>query len=489
MQIPSVPKLRVPNTYVPSAPNIEVPLPSLDTTRPEGTMPTAITDPLLNLKVRDYYRRNYEQNVASELAGRVSGTAIGAATGYGLGSVIGATVAAIGSLISLAVPGDMGTISAASIAAGAKLGSSIGAGVGAGVGAITSDYSTWYATRDIFRNTAGKIFSNPAEAILNSMYTVGKSMDIIQGGEALRASLYSLIKGENVAENILKAYGLHSSGREEYDFERVRESLGIDLGTFPNFAIDVLGEAITDPGLSAVITKMITSKSNVKAISKVISDNKDVIKIMETSDALQDFAKALSDSKNKKLLKQVASAIQKKEYDTLAYLIASNTKNVISSTDDTLLKIVKKFTDEARSKVSNTITDMLWQWGSAIDEYDDFLTGKLYSLVLPPVGVIKLSSRAKAFIKSPSIADEGFFGKLNYFLLGNKSEWSFEEQFAEGFDKKRSDIMEKWFANKEVGSNITYNSKVLQNTEYKNIKGLTKKNQNLRDHMTDLELI
>ena len=318
MQIPSVPKLRVPNTYVPSAPSIEVPLPSLDTTRPEGTMPTAITDPLLNLKVRDYYRRNYEQNVASELAGRVSGTAIGAATGYGLGSVIGATVAAIGSLISLAVPGDMGAISAASIAAGAKLGSSIGAGVGAGVGAITSDYSTWYATRDIFRNTAGKIFSNPAEAILNSMYTVGKSMDIIQGGEALRASLYSLIKGENVAENILKSYGLHSSGREEYDFERVRESLGIDLGTFPNFAIDMLGEAITDPGLSAVITKMITSKSNVKAISKVISDNKDVIKIMETSDALQDFAKALSDSKNKKLLKQVASSIQKKEYDTLA---------------------------------------------------------------------------------------------------------------------------------------------------------------------------
>ena len=474
MQIPSVPKLRVPNTYVPSAPSIEVPLPSLDTTRPEGTMPTAITDPLLNLKVRDYYRRNYEQNVASELAGRVSGTAIGAATGYGLGSVIGATVAAIGSLISLAVPGDMGAISAASIAAGAKLGSSIGAGVGAGVGAITSDYSTWYATRDIFRNTAGKIFSNPAEAILNSMYTVGKSMDIIQGGEALRASLYSLIKGENVAENILKSYGLHSSGREEYDFERVRESLGIDLGTFPNFAIDMLGEAITDPGLSAVITKMITSKSNVKAISKVISDNKDVIKIMETSDALQDFAKALSDSKNKKLLKQVASSIQKKEYDTLAYLIASNTKGVINPTDDTLLKIVKKFTDEARSKVSNTITDMLWQWGSAIDEYDDFLTGKLYSLVLPPVGVIKLSSRAKAFIKSPSIADEGFFGKLNYFLLGNKSEWSFEEQFAEGFDKKRSDIMEKWFANKEVGSNITYNSKVLQNTEYKNIKALQK---------------
>lgn len=472
MQIPSVPKLRVPNVYVPSAPNIEVPLPSLDTTRPEGTMPTAITDPLLNLKVRDYYRRNYEQNVASELAGRASGTAIGAATGYGLGSVIGATVAAIGSLISLAVPGDMGTISAASIAAGAKLGSSIGAGVGAGVGAITSDYSTWYATRDIFRNTAGKIFSNPAEAILNSMYTVGKSMDIIQGGEALRASLYSLIKGDNVAENILKAYGLHSSGREEYDFERVRESLGIDLGTFPNIVIDMLGEAITDPGLSAVITKMVTSKSNVKAISKAISDNKDVIKIMETSDALQDFAKALGDSKNKKLLKQVASAIQKKEYDTLAYLIASNTKSVINSTDDTLLKIVKKFTDEARSKVSNTITDMLWQWGSAIDEYDDFLTGKLYSLVLPPVGVIKLSSRAKAFIKSPSIADDGFLGKLNYFLLGNKSEWSFEEQFAEGFDKKRSNIMEKWFANKEVGSNI--NSKVLQNTGYKNTKALQK---------------
>lgn len=472
MQIPSVPKLRVPNTYVPSAPNIEVPLPSLDTTRPKGTMPTAITDPLLNLKVRDYYRRNYEQNVASELAGRVSGTAIGAATGYGLGSVIGATVATIGSLISLAVPGDMGSISAASIAAGAKLGSSIGAGVGAGVGAIASDYSTWYATRDIFRNTAGKIFSNPAEAILNSMYTVGKSMDIIQGGEALRASLYSLVKGENVAENILKAYGLHSSGREEYDFERVRESLGIDLGTFPNFVVDMLGEAITDPGLSAVITKMVTSKSSVKSISKVISDNKDVIKIMETSDALQNFAKALSDSKNKKLLKQVASSIQKKEYDTLAYLIASNTKNVISPTDDTLLKIVKKFTDEARSKVSNTITDMLWQWGSAIDEYDDFLTGKLYSLVLPPVGVIKLSSRAKAFIKSPSIADEGFFGKLNYFLLGNKSEWSFEEQFAEGFDKKRSDIMEKWFANKEVESNI--NSKVLQNTIYKNTKALQK---------------
>lgn len=474
MQIPSVPKLRVPNAYVPSAPNIEVPLPSLDTTRPEGTMPTAITDPLLNLKVRDYYRRNYEQNVASELAGRVSGTAIGAATGYGLGSVIGATVAAIGSLISLAVPGDMGAISAASISAGAKLGSSIGAGVGAGVGAITSDYSTWYATRDIFRNTAGKIFSNPAEAILNSMYTVGKSMDIIQGGEALRASLYSLIKGENVAENILKAYGLHSSGREEYDFERVRESLGIDLGTFPNFVIDMLGEAITDPGLSAVITKMVTSKSNVKAISKAISDNKDVIKIMETSDALQDFAKALGDSKNKKLLKQVASAIQKKEYDTLAYLIASNTKSVINSTDDTLLKIVKKFTDEARSKVSNTITDMLWQWGSAIDEYDDFLTGKLYSLVLPPVGVIKLSSRAKAFIKSPSIADDGFLGKLNYFLLGNKSEWSFEERFAEGFDKKRSDIMEKWFANKEVISNTTYQSKVLQNTGYKNTKALQK---------------
>lgn len=474
MQIPSVPKLRVPNVYVPSAPNIEVPLPSLDTTRPEGTMPTAITDPLLNLKVRDYYRRNYEQNIASELAGRASGTAIGAATGYGLGSVIGATVATIGSLISLAVPGDMGTISAASIAAGAKLGSSIGAGVGAGVGAITSDYSTWYATRDIFRNTAGKIFSNPAEAILNSMYTVGKSMDIIQGGEALRASLYSLIKGENVAENILKAYGLHSSGREEYDFERVRESLGIDLGTFPNIVIDMLGEAITDPGLSAVITKMVTSKSNVKAISKVISDNKDVIKIIETSDALQDFAKALGDSKNKKLLKQVASAIQKKEYDTLAYLIASNTKSVINSTDDTLLKIVKKFTDEARSKVSNTVTDMLWQWGSAIDEYDDFLTGKLYSLVLPPVGVIKLSSRAKAFIKSPSIADDGFLGKLNYFLLGNKSEWSFEEQFAWGFDKKRSDIMEKWFANKEVGSNITYNSKALQNTGYKNTKALQK---------------
>ena len=246
--------------------------------------PTVLTDPLLNLKVREYYREKYERSIEMELVGRTVGAAEGAALGAGLvkaASYILAGVALVASGIASAATPDAGTLAAggaalaskiasgastAAVALGSPTATAIGAGVGGGLGFLTADYTTAYATQRLFQNTFVDSFKQGlGSGILNSLATTGKSMDLIMGGEAIRATLYSFIKGENVWENIKKAYGWSEDGRTEFDFNKVREATGLDFGNgFINGVFDFTGEIVTDPGAFSGLQGMFSPISHME---------------------------------------------------------------------------------------------------------------------------------------------------------------------------------------------------------------------------------
>ena len=384
-----------------------------------NTQMRVITDPLLNMSYRRQFE-DYQQNIFTEYLGRVEGTAIGATGGAGIGTVVGTI---IGSIASIFVPGDFGTLAVA----GAKIGAEVGAITGGTAGFVHADYTTHHATMDIINNTIIASFKqNPALGVLNSLAFTGKSMDLLMGGEAIRATISAAITGNDMFENIARAYGTHEDGRTEYDFSVIREQMGLDLGSFGNFVFDMTGEIVTDPGaISGTIGKLATKGKAGKAIVESINTVNDANKIVTK--------KALSDPK---LMKQVSKAFRHGNTDE----IMSAMKNVVDKrmtkkiNKDVLEKFVKSVQDEATKSTAYNVYKMFNQ----IDEMDDFLTAKIFRLSNYPIGIWHTMKKGSKWLNDdiiPKLFEDSKAAKvitdITDFVFGNRSRVNFIKECTE----------------------------------------------------------
>ena len=366
--------------------------------------PMTLLDPLLNDELRQRARFDNEQNVFNEVAGRAVGTVEGAGAGYMMGTIIGSIVGTIVALSS------GGTLTSA-IPFAASLGGKIGASIGAVGGAYVSDYSTLYVTERYVQKTLIDSFSkDPLTGILTSLASVGETMDQVGGGKIIKSSLKSLITGEDVAKVIAQSYGIGDSGRVEMDFSDIREALGVDLGTVPNFVIDMLGEFVTDPGAIAGIPgAMFTFKGANKA-------GMDAIEVVQKS------TKILSEDLSGKLSKEVAVAIRKGDRDRLLKLLGNKIKD--NEALDTFINAVEK---EAYKRTSYVLSKGFRE----IDKVDDALTGLLFKGSYGPVGawfgskaILRQSSEKLTTILGDANPIVRKFVKANEFIFGNDAKYN-----------------------------------------------------------------
>lgn len=159
----------------------------------ESVTPGTLTDPLLNLKVRDYYSRITERNIFTEMQGRAFGAAEGALLGAGLSyGVVGIIV--LGDLIAAPFTGGASLAAIPTAATIASTIAPIAASVGAVGGALMSDYTTYGATIGLLNDTIIKSFKQGVGyGTIKTLGVIGKTTDLIEGGEALRATLAASI--------------------------------------------------------------------------------------------------------------------------------------------------------------------------------------------------------------------------------------------------------------------------------------------------------
>lgn len=451
MQVPNIPKLRVPGLYTPGLRALEVPLPVMGNR--EFSMPRVFTDPVLNMRVRQYYETE-TNNILTQLGGRVAGAGVGAGTGALLGSTIGAIVGLIATIAGAVspVPGDEvagASLLTSSMASFSATGSKIGAGVGAVAGAVVSDYTTYHAMNDLIKNTMAMVKENPGAGALNALYTVGKSMDIMSGGEAIRASIYSLVNGENALENIAKSYGLTYEGRRDFDTETIRKSLGVDLGRFGNFVIDLFGDLVTDPGFIGAIGAMKLSSKAGQNLFEVALDQ--AVKEADSINKL--FTEAID---NPKLQKHLYKALLEKDYSTIITEVAKR-KGSTELTAKAVRKFVDTVNDASRKHVSNNLYNLF----KNIDNVDDIVTGYLFKTALPPLGGLSLAKKGYKLVrKYVGITDGTSLGKLNYLVFGNAAKYNFEDYLDQDLEKMYNSEVAKW-VRMQYGETTPDTSKVI----------------------------
>lgn len=430
----------------------------------------SITDPLLNLQIRDSYR-DRDRNIATELLGRYSGATIGAAMGAGATYALSAILATA----SLLLP-DFGTLAAAS-AAVASAAPTVAA-VGASVGAVTSDYTTYYAAKDMINDTLIKSFRKGkfGRAVLNTLATVGKSMDIIEGGEAIRSIIYSTINGEDVIENILKSYGLHEDGRTEYDFSKIRESIGLDLGDVGNTVFDLTGEILTDPGAVSSLGKSILGK---QGGGKIIKNSGKATKVYrETTRSFKVFKEAV-EKEGDSFINKVSKTVMDGDQDEFVNLISGKTKMGYKATGEKIVEVgpdgVSKIVNEevfdedlfkkVSSRIYNNIKDKAFKNTTVkvyntfknVDNFDDWLTGKLFKLTNGPIALASLVNKqvpellnflGRSSVKMSKFADfilgnsrknTLLSATLDKIVTGSKKQ---NLEYAEEFVKKYNDIFD-----------------------------------------------
>src|SRR5690554_6416533 len=304
-QLPQLRIQRMPNLYIPS-----LIMQSFDDMQKRAMVnqaekmrelatPRSFLDPVLNKMARERYAEMYDRTAVTEIAGRILGGAEGAILGAGIGGVLGAIVGSI-------VPG-AGT--AAGAALGAKLGMGaatatgvlINAGIGTVGGVALADYTTYHATMEVVNNTIIEFVRNPGRGLLNSLMTLGTTMDQATGATFIKASLASAISGEDWWTKVTNSYGFGDQGRAEMDFSEIREGLGINAGGVGNFAIDMAGEFLTDPGAIGAIGAKIFKKGATKATTEVV----------------ENMSKAVSDSVYKRTTKNLNKLITDKETSLL----------------------------------------------------------------------------------------------------------------------------------------------------------------------------
>lgn len=437
----------------------------------------SITDPLLNLQIRDSYR-DYDRNIATEMLGRASGAGIGAAIGAGATYALSAVLATASILLL-----DFGTLAAASAAlatsaTAVQSAAPTVAAIGAGVGAAASDYTTYYATKDMLNDTLIKSFQKGGfgKSVLTTLATVGKSMDIIEGGEAIRSVIYSTINGENVIENILKSYGLHEDGRTEYDFSKIRESMDLDFGTVGNVVFDMTGEILTDPGAVSSLGKGLLGR---QGGGKIFKNSGEATKVYrETSRSFKVFKEAI-EKEGDDFINKVSKTIMDGDQDEFVNLITGKTKigykktgeKIIEVSADGTAKVVKKevFDEDLFKKVSSRIynniknkalkntTVKAYDTFKSIDDFDDWLTGKLFKLTNGPIALASLVNKqvpellnflGKNSVKMSKFADFVLGNSRKNTLLsatldkittGNKKQ---NLEYSEEFAKKYSDVFD-----------------------------------------------
>lgn len=407
--------------------------------------PTVLTDPLFNNRVRDYYRNKYEQSLGAEVTGRLMGAGEGALTGAGIGATIAGLAAFIGALFT-PVPGDEIAAGAslvtsfAAASAAAKTGAGIGAGIGAGVGLLQSDYSTYYATRDMFSN----LYRNQSvgRGVLNTLSFVGSSMDLAGTSAVVKSSIYALINDKSVLDTIAKSYGLSEEGRTEIDYSDIRESLGIDLGGVGNFMFDMTGEMLSDFGAVAGIGSSIMKGNRV--YTKIIAEN--------TYDII-------NKSTFKGSMKQLIKHIQNNEIDDIILMMKQNNPKLALTEE--LTKAVQKYVDKINNAAFKKVSVRISAAWRGYDEMDDFLTGVLWKLGNPYIAGIHGVKKIKELNLIPKLAymisdDAGeFIDKVGSFSLGN----SFRE------NKLRKSISKKDLATAMTGYSKEF-SQALSNKKY-----------------------
>lgn len=160
----------------------------------ESVTPSTLTDPLLNLKVRDYYSRITERNIFTEMQGRAFGAAEGALLGAGLSYGV-AGIIELGGLVLAPITGGASLAATTPIAATiASTITPIAASAGAVGGALMSNYTTYGATIGLLNDTIIKSFKQGVGyGTIKTLGVIGKTTDLIEGGEALRATLAASI--------------------------------------------------------------------------------------------------------------------------------------------------------------------------------------------------------------------------------------------------------------------------------------------------------
>ena len=428
MQQPSIPTLKVPNTYPKGVRPIEVPLPVGFGVRNEKTIPRVLTDPLFNLRVREYYRDESRRNIGTELIGRATGTAIGAAKGRYTGKLLGALIGLGSWAVSLAVPGDFGTIgvagtASASALAGAKVGGTIGTAIGATAGFLTSDYTTALSMGELLSNNAKAYAKSPAIAILGSLSTLGRTMDLIGGGEVIRAAIYAGVKRQNLFKTIAEAYGLSYDGRTEVETEVIRKELGIDIGRLGNTVIDVVGDIFTDPGFVSSI-----ATSGFSKITKTSRENINTV-LKEADITNSTFQHMISDEKT---LKQMSKAILENDESTIVKLFSETAVRNADDISDVSMEVIRKTMKEVREKASINTANTMYDLLKEIDSLDDFITARISDITVLPFSALKYAFRGIKLIKG--IPTSGILGKLNYFFFGNKANWNYTTKLSKEYD-------------------------------------------------------
>lgn len=382
-----------------------------------NTQMRVVTDPLLNMSYRRQFE-DYQQNIFTETLGRVEGATIGAAIGFAAGAIAS-------SIVSLLVPGDFGTIAVAGTTISLKAASAAAGAVG---GAIGSDYTTHHATMDIINNTIIASFKqSPAMGVLNSLAFTGKSMDLLMGGEAIRATISAAITGNDMFENISRAYGTHEDGRTEYDFSVIREQMGLDLGAFGNTVFDITGEIVTDPGAWGGITgKVLTFAKGNKAAMEAMT-------VVKASKELSEVV-----VKKPKLAKEIARVIRLDDIDGLRRIVAHNTNTLGEGiSDEVLQKFMKEVNASASKSTAYRLNKMFQEW----DKTDDFLTAAIFKSTTPFGGWTVLKKGKDLFnqkILSNFIEDSKIariLYKAGDIIFGNKYRHNFIKQGGEDFLK------------------------------------------------------
>ena len=393
--------------------------------------PTVLTDPLLNFRVRDYYRAKYERSLQAEVAGKMTGSLEGAAIGAGIASTIMSAILLIGTILS-PIPGDEVAAAAAvgGLAPITGLSTTINAGIigetallGAGIGGIAgtigSDYSTWYATRDMFKNLWQR--QSIGRGVLNTMSFVGNSMDLIGSSAVIKSTLYALIKEQDVLETIKATYGLTEQGRQDMDFSMIREELGIDLGGVGNFVFDMTGETLADIGNLSGIAKGITNRITNKQYVKLVTDNMKQL-FSKTDDVLE----------NKNIIKKIAKYVRENNVEDLRLLLQKNTNlntdlakllegGLIKTTEQNekinsyLSRFIDSINDSAKTSTAYRLNDIF----EATDFMDDFLTHILWRVGNPAVFVLSGAKDINKFMKKFVVSDKFF--ELNKIIFGNSA--------------------------------------------------------------------
>lgn len=375
--------------------------------------PTVLFDPLLNVRVRDYYRQKYERTILTEMAGR----ALGGAEGGALGAGIGASIGGIISIIAAIEPTWFGEAAAGIYWAG--WGALAGATIGSTYGVAKADYTTYHATVDMFKNLWGS--GNVGQNVLNTMYFVGQTMDLASTATVIKSTLYSAITGENITKIVRRAYGLSEEGRVDMDYSLIREALGIDLGGIGNFIFDMAGEISSDIGaISGIVGSIMEATTVAKVYSKVITETGQ--KIM-TEDAL-----------GKGISKAFIRAIREGNVDD-AMLFVHRLKDAGDLADgidiNDLRPFMEKYIKEINKSAQKSTAIRLASAFKGIDFLDDTMTHALWNAGNPVILGGTLLNQANKY---------NIFPKALQALFGDEKAMQIYEFFAGNFAKAKGII-------------------------------------------------